>query len=167
MGSMTRLGQGITPLESNVKSLHIRISRNGVHGFRTPPHLYRFGRQKCKSIVPIQIEPNNDGILKPEIQWCGIKPRRSLGCRASSADAGTGDLHGNIGNDFRSEVGIVKEEATNGGPKGMAEAFDISPRTALGITAVIAISVLVLPMYMPSSGVGMTLRTRGDRKSVV
>lgn len=161
MGSMTRLGQGITPLESNVKSLHIRISRNGVHGFRTPPHLYRFGRQKCKSIVPIQIEPNNDGILKPEIQWCGIKPRRSLGCRASSADAGTGDLHGNIGNDFRSEVGIVKEEATNGGPKGMAEAFDISPRTALGITAVIAISVLVLPMYMPSSGVGMTLRTRG------
>lgn len=42
----------------------------------------------------------------------------------------------------------------------MAEAFDISSRTAFGILAVIAISGLLLPIYMPTSGVGMTLRTR-------
>jgi sodium-dependent phosphate transporter len=45
--------------------------------------------------------------------------------------------------------------------KGMAEAFDISPRTAFGITAVIALAALVVPMYLPSSGIGMALKIRG------
>lgn len=52
------------------------------------------------------------------------------------------------------------EDSQNGGMKGMAEAFNISSRTAFGITAAIACAALVLPFFMRSMAVGLTLKTR-------
>jgi hypothetical protein len=47
-----------------------------------------------------------------------------------------------------------------GGPKGMAEAFSISSRTAFGITAAIAFAALVAPLFMSSTAPGLATKTR-------
>ncbi|KAG0559574.1 hypothetical protein KC19_10G114900 [Ceratodon purpureus] len=153
MGSMTRLGQGLT-LENAVKGPHLRIARSGLHNFRVS--WADVQKQKGISGAPIQVQLNNDGIGKPDLQWTTIKPRRALRCRSSAADAGAGDLPGEFGAPIKLQKDNKVKEM-----KGMAEAFDISPRTAFGITVVIAISALVLPFYMPSAGLGMALKTRG------
>lgn len=165
MGSMTRLGQGVTLLENLVNGKHIssmRISRNGLHDSRiSRSNVHRFEKQKGPSKVSIQVQVNNVGILKPDLPWSLNRPRRVLQVRASVADAGAGEFSEGLGNEAASAVETVKELPKNGGMRGMADAFDISPRTAFGVTACIAVAALVLPLYMPSSGVGMALKTRG------
>lgn len=130
MGSITRLAQGIVPLEKLVHAPHLRLHSSRV--------LCLERRKNISCNVSIR--------GKPELQW--RSGRASVGCRAAAADA--------------AGAGSEKEVAVkNGGMKGMAEAFDISPRTAFGITAAIAMAALVLPMYMPSSGIGTSLKVRG------
>jgi hypothetical protein len=156
MGSMTRLGQGLA-LENAGKGPSLRIARSGLHGFRVSCADMRKGA----SVTPIQVQVNKHGIGKIDLQWCTIRPRQALGCRASAADAGAGELPEEFGAPIKLQKDDTVKERSKEGMKGMAEAFDISPRTAFGITAVIAVSALVVPLYMPSSGLGMALKTRG------
>lgn len=131
MGSMTRLAQGIIPLERLAHAPHLRLHSSRV--------LCLERKKSLSCNVSIR--------GKPELQW--RSRRAGVGCRAAAADAAAG-----AGN----EKEVV---AKNGGMRGMAEAFDISPRTAFGITAAIAMAALVLPLYMPSSGIGTSLKVRG------
>lgn len=134
MGSITRLAQGIIPLERLAHAPHLRLHSSRV--------LCLERRKSLSCNVSIRGKPE-------ELQWRSSSSRRAgLGCRAAAADAAAGN----------NEKEVV---AKNGGMKGMAEAFDISPRTAFGITAAIAMAALVLPLYMPSSGIGTSLKVRG------
>nr|AQM55174.1 inorganic phosphate transporter 2-1 [Coleochaete nitellarum] len=56
----------------------------------------------------------------------------------------------------------LEKVVSNGGLAGMAEAFDISPRLAYGITTGIACTALVMPIFMQGSlsGAVISLKTR-------
>ena len=159
MGIVTRLGQGFT-FEIALKGPHLGIARSGLHGFRVSFSDVK-KHQKRILVMPIQVQVNRYGFGTPVLRWCIIEPRRALECGASAADAGAGDLPGDFGSPIKLQKDSkVMKGSKNDGMKGLAEAFDISPRTAFGITAIIAFSALVLPLCMPSSGLGMALKFR-------
>lgn len=174
MGSMAAVGQAFNPLESVARGLHHRrlSPRNSLqrrHGVIVWPNT------SFTLNPPLQLQlggSSNGGTASKlfNLQRNIIEPRLQLGCRASSssfADAGSGGLNNKLENTAGNVAGKLekassgKDETINGGMKGMAEAFDISSRTAFGITAVIGLAALVIPIYLPSSGIGMVLKIRG------
>lgn len=174
MGSMAAVGQAFNPLETVGRGLHYRrlSPQNSLqrrHGVITWPDTSFLANP------PLQLQlgsSSRNGTTSKlfNLQRHIIEPRLQLGCRASSssfAGAGSGGSNNELENTAGNVAGKLekassgKGETTNGGMKGMAEAFDISPRTAFGITAVIALAALVVPMYLPSSGIGMALKIRG------
>lgn len=109
-GTMTRLGHGLTPLESTVNAPQLRVAQSGSHGFRLfSSDVFILREKKCTSFSPFQNQMNNHGIRKSDLQRYAIRPRRSLGCRASSAVAGAGDLPSELADDSRSGVSKLKQ----------------------------------------------------------
>ena len=176
MGSMAAVGQAFNPLESLGRGLHYRrlSPRNSLQrrlGVITWPDT-SFTSNSPSHPLRRQLSGSSGAASKLfNLQRHIVEPRLQLGCRASSssfAGAGSGGFNdelentaGNVAGKLEKKASSGKGETTNGGMKGMAEAFDISPRTAFGITAVIALAALVVPMYLPSSGMGMALKIRG------
>lgn len=106
-------------------------------------------------------------------KYCGVFQTRAL--ESSFAEANEGDLDGNSGEKdvkyYMDNLSLVMEEVerVNGGhagggePRstgGMAEAFNISARTAFGITAVVALAGLLLPLAMNSVTGSLALKTK-------
>lgn len=173
---MAAVGQAFNPLESLGRGLHYRrlSPRNSFQrrlGVITWPDT-SFTSNSPSHPLRRQLSGSSGTASKLfNLQRHIVEPRLQLGCRASSssfAGAGSGGFNdelentaGNVAGKLEKKASSGKGETTNGGMKGMAEAFDISPRTAFGITAVIALAALVVPMYLPSSGMGMALKIRG------
>lgn len=62
--------------------------------------------------------------------------------------------------EFHTKAQMTEVGSGNGGMKGMADAFGISSQTAYGITMVISVAALVLPLFMRSLGMGLAFKTK-------
>ncbi|MCO5560895.1 hypothetical protein L7F22_014515 [Adiantum nelumboides] len=132
----------------------------------------------CYRFKPLRLTRNFAPHFSDEIAWrpCVSKYRGIFHTRAmtSSAEANEGNLEGHSEEKdlkyYMDNMSLVLEEdGVNGGhavegkpgSKGsMAEAFNISPRTAFGITAVVALAGLLLPLTMNSVTASLTLKTK-------
>lgn len=94
----------------------------------------------------------------------GNGPSRPLAALSSFAEADDGGRDGVAGDqpppppkeeEQQHREGVKSEEV-----RGMAEAFNVSSRTASAVTVCIAAAALILPLFMSSLGQGMPLKTR-------
>lgn len=84
-----------------------------------------------------------------------------LASLSSFAEAGGEDIENEAYPIAGSDVTLDKGDSQNQNTQGMAEALDISPRTAFGIAGGIAFAAVVLPLLMKSLGHGLPLKIKG------
>lgn len=126
------------------------------------------GKTKCKGVIAPWM---NLGTLR--IKCCRIMRTGAMSSSFAEANDGSSDENSgdkdvkyNMDNMFLATERAYhvagkhtgKEKPSSTG--GMAGAFNISPRTAFGITAAVALAGLSLPMVMTSVTSGLTLKTK-------
>lgn len=80
---------------------------------------------------------------------------------SSFAEAGGEDIENEAYPVGNSDARLDKGDSQNENTQGMAEALNISPRTAFGIVGGIAFAAVVLPLLMKSLGHGSSLKIKG------
>jgi sodium-dependent phosphate transporter len=142
----------ISPETHVLHNSHFYLPRNRSSFFSNETTLFK---RETLPFKPQQQQPT--GSFPPILRLKNSKLAHPFASISSYAEAG-GEEEKNEGVQIEEHQETVKKKE-NDSP-GMAQAFDISSRTASAISILIAFAALSLPLFMKTLGQGLDLKTK-------